>query len=442
MKKKLYIHIGTPKTGTTYLQEFFATNASVLKKFGIYYPSDAGKKYSLSNQHAPLITSLINKHIPAIPDAMNYTRGEAHDQFLEDMLKAKENDILISSEFFYDKVRLPADFKKIKKKLNQFDVKIIVYLRSQDDFYISRVQELIKSGHYVNPSVEDMIKRPYFYYSKMLDPWTQAFGKENIYVRVFDKNQWINGRLADDILSIIGVNKFSNFTDTPKNNEAISLKKALLLNEINKSLQPLSNKNSQDRWKHQSIRNVIIAMNVLNEGDMKTLLTVTERKNAMQRFNEDNKRLSEIYFDGSKLFIEEKMISNVDYKEKQHIMGDASKVIIFLIETILKIDQWKNIAMKLYKKIYLNKNGLDTEDYRVIKNSGLFDEEFYLRNYQDVNSAGIDPITHYLKHGVFELRNPSPSFNTKEYLEENREMLERGENPLVHYIRCIDHGNV
>lgn len=71
---------------------------------------------------------------------------------------------------------------------------------------------------------------------------------------------------------------------------------------------------------------------------------------------------------------------------------------------------------------------------KIIKNSGLFDEEFYLSTYQDVKNAGIDPIKHYVKSGSKENRNPNSSFNTKFYVTENPNVKYSNTNPLVHYI--------
>ncbi|HEB7537166.1 TPA: hypothetical protein RZH67_001698, partial [Campylobacter coli] len=56
-------------------------------------------------------------------------------------------------------------------------------------------------------------------------------------------------------------------------------------------------------------------------------------------------------------------------------------------------------------------------NYKIIKESGLFDKEYYYKNYPDIKAANIDPIEHYLKHGWFEGRNPSNYFKTSYYLK-------------------------
>ena len=70
----------------------------------------------------------------------------------------------------------------------------------------------------------------------------------------------------------------------------------------------------------------------------------------------------------------------------------------------------------------------------IINKSQLFDVEYYLNTYLDVKEAGIDPVRHYIKHGVREARNPSKDFNTREYIKSNPELFKMKSNPLVHYI--------
>ncbi|RXT04509.1 glycosyltransferase [Ammoniphilus sp. CFH 90114] len=71
---------------------------------------------------------------------------------------------------------------------------------------------------------------------------------------------------------------------------------------------------------------------------------------------------------------------------------------------------------------------------KTIKNSGLFDEAYYLENNLDVANAKMDPVEHYCYFGWRESRNPSDIFNTKFYLSNNEDVLEAGINPLYHYI--------
>ncbi len=70
------------------------------------------------------------------------------------------------------------------------------------------------------------------------------------------------------------------------------------------------------------------------------------------------------------------------------------------------------------------------EEYKIIKFSGLFDEEFYLKNY----NVNINPIIHYLLYAWKEGNNPSKFFNTEFYLSQYKDVKDSNINPLIHYI--------
>ena len=71
----------------------------------------------------------------------------------------------------------------------------------------------------------------------------------------------------------------------------------------------------------------------------------------------------------------------------------------------------------------------------MIKDSGLFNQAWYLKQYPDVKINGIDPVEHYLRFGADEGRDPSPEFNTLRYLKLYPDVADAGVNPLVHYIQ-------
>ena len=82
--------------------------------------------------------------------------------------------------------------------------------------------------------------------------------------------------------------------------------------------------------------------------------------------------------------------------------------------------------------------GLETRpvvdrDVETVRDSGIFDANYYLEQYPDIAESGADPLRHYLHHGASEGRNPSACFDTKYYLKHNRDVAVSGINPLLHF---------
>ncbi len=75
-----------------------------------------------------------------------------------------------------------------------------------------------------------------------------------------------------------------------------------------------------------------------------------------------------------------------------------------------------------------------SSDYKIVKKSGLFDEEYYLRAYSDIRKADIPPLKHFCEFGWRENRNPSSAFNTEIYLNDNPSIKNLDINPLIDFI--------
>ena len=73
-------------------------------------------------------------------------------------------------------------------------------------------------------------------------------------------------------------------------------------------------------------------------------------------------------------------------------------------------------------------------DALLVEKSGLFDAAWYLEHNPDVAALGMDPLTHFLKIGHAEGRDPSELFRCADYRAANPD-LPTGGNPLLHYLR-------
>jgi hypothetical protein len=67
----------------------------------------------------------------------------------------------------------------------------------------------------------------------------------------------------------------------------------------------------------------------------------------------------------------------------------------------------------------------------VLRESGLFDGAWYLRQYPEVARTGLSPALHYLRHGAAEGKEPNPEFSTQRYLAEHPRLSPDKDNPLL-----------
>jgi hypothetical protein len=72
--------------------------------------------------------------------------------------------------------------------------------------------------------------------------------------------------------------------------------------------------------------------------------------------------------------------------------------------------------------------GADTKrnDEMIIRESGIFDEDWYRAQNPDVARRGLDPVRHYLDEGALRGRDPSPLFHTFFYARQMAAYRQRG----------------
>lgn len=63
-----------------------------------------------------------------------------------------------------------------------------------------------------------------------------------------------------------------------------------------------------------------------------------------------------------------------------------------------------------------------------------FDSIWYLSTYPDVREAGIEPLEHFLQHGMREGRNPNSAFDGENYVRANPDIALFPYGPFMHYI--------
>ena len=326
--KTIYLHIGTPKTGTTYLQEFLRKNNKLLKEIGIYYPIEKDKKYvysrphvSLSWQHVPIIPSITGVKVNWLTSEETFLDGEALDELLRDIENAKEDKILLSSEVFYDVFTNKALIRNLRNAFNRYNVKIIVYLRRQDQYLLSYFQEGCKGGTFTSFNLEKILRLYHSslcYYSR-LSKWADVFGDSNIIVRPFEKNQLRENSLSKDFLSIIGIYDYSNFEEIPAINESLTLEQVIFLMNINKYLiGVLENDDDIKKIIHQKVRERVIRNKaILQRGNINQLLSYEERKKILEIYSCENENVVNRFLKEKtdKLFMEEPIIIESKFHE-------------------------------------------------------------------------------------------------------------------------------
>lgn len=202
--KEIYIHIGTHKTGTTSLQQFFAINQALLKKKGIRYPLTANMS---KVDHRRLVLSFYpNDGLPyckAIDDVK-----EPCEEWRTVLESKDEKKILISSEHFF--TCTPTIISEIRKITAQYRVWIVCYIRRQDELEESWYNQSVK-GFRNSGSLP--ISEGEYNTRKHFSDWQDIFGTQSLIVRPYEKEQFYQGNIFSDFLHhVFGIELSNDFT--------------------------------------------------------------------------------------------------------------------------------------------------------------------------------------------------------------------------------------
>ena len=305
--KTLYIHIGTPKTGTTSIQNFCGLNREKLREQGVLYPiMNYHYERKSVNRNCYFLTGTIKE---------NGTRNkEKEKQVFDNELQYivdcfKENDtILLSDESIWwaTSTRRKGLWKDLKKHSEQhnYQIKVIVYLRRQDQFMMSRYNQRLKTDFVASTQNFD----EYFAdmngrfkcvmdYRDRIDNIAKSISKENVIVKRFDRNYFYNGDLNQDFLNILGVKVDDSFQQLKETaNTGISVQSGEIKRVLNR-LKPIT---MAENNKLLEILNE--CENVLPESNT-SLMSTDEVKNFMEQFVDSNESIVDEYIgDGKPLF--------------------------------------------------------------------------------------------------------------------------------------------
>ena len=193
MKKKVYLHVGFHKTGTTAIQESLYSHSDQLRNLGISYTTKKGKA----------------NHREAWALSERYwgwkKRGGEKTSIVEwkkrvRYLKAQKIDSVLSSEFFSeindDQLNLMAN------DLKDFDVEVIFTIRPLAKLLGSSYQQYLKYG--IKASYEEWLEdifhnsekpkfTPTFWarhrHEEVISRWAKAFGNQKIHLVVVDESE-------------------------------------------------------------------------------------------------------------------------------------------------------------------------------------------------------------------------------------------------------------
>jgi hypothetical protein len=198
MKPRLYVHIGAAKCGSSAIQAFLGTNRTELLKKNIVVPDEklrfdgpfSGNQiwfFEYMRQDVEVNKDVVRRRLLALLDKV------------PDRENAK---IIVSAENLSNRHGFHRLFSGLR---NDFELRVIFYIRRQDEYLTSAWQQwYVKTHHDFWSWVLYSINRKGQWY-KDVEPWLETFGKEAITVRRFARTYLKNADLLQDFAEIVAL---------------------------------------------------------------------------------------------------------------------------------------------------------------------------------------------------------------------------------------------
>lgn len=298
--KTLYVHIETPKTATKAIQNFCWENPKVLEKYGYCYPD--------LHELCPWCTKVKNGHFLVNPFAIE---EKEQRQRAEQELYRRGMDLVTALFCVYDNVILSdegiyRDTYKRRRSLWQelkedgekygFCVKVVVYLRRQDEWLVSVWNQNVKLGNesVSNKTWEEFIAQQgesrQLNYFKKLEFISDVLGKDHVIVRRYEPGYFYGGTIYEDFLHAVGL-KFTEEYIISKEERNLSLTGNT--QEIMRIINGVTRLDEEDM---NFIRNILHRdEQISKEMYPSCLFSVRERKKIINTYRRSNRLVAEKY---------------------------------------------------------------------------------------------------------------------------------------------------
>ncbi|WP_052781518.1 coiled-coil domain-containing protein [Campylobacter coli] len=398
-----YVHIGTEKTGTTSIQEFLYINKSIIQKQNYFFAQSMGIKnhwdlaflgYSLNKKDSYILNNSL----------WNFQAIKQHKKNIFSKIKDEvkfNHKIIFSSELLQSRLTRKREIVKLYtffKKIGFTNIKVICYIRDANEMLRSLLSEAIKweeiDSFELKEEKEEYklgYKKNLFHFhhicnhKQTLQWWGEVFGKENLIVRLFDKNEFYQGDLLKDFIHSIGLEWDDEFIIPPKQNESLDLLGIDLLRRINKFL-PLFCNNARNIFRgdlhHFAVKHFTSKDSHLKFQPPKEIM-----QSYINYFEESNEWVRQEFFPHKERLFPKKDLSN--YKENYELKEMKPEYWDKIAEFIADIVSTKNQNIADKTIIIQNKDKVIVNQTNQINSlqTTLKDNKAHLIQAQNLNNT-------------------------------------------------------
>jgi hypothetical protein len=281
---RIILHTGWRKTGTSAIQHLLYNNRALLRDaFSINYPEAGlfGRAHHLGGW------ILLGKSAPRRirrPGTRPLARGGGFAEMLAETADTGCSTMLVSSEVLSQgDPSLPA---RLAEVLGGHRVEVIAYVRRQDRYIEARYNQRIKDGRLkvgLGEFTRDYLARPSLDYHEHFRRWAEAFGRESLKIRLYERAAFREGDVRRDLLDAIGIGDGALSFEEGQRNASLNFASVEFLRRLNSVPRAAIRRRHVLRFLEQRKGGSL---------DHTSLYAPAERRAVMEHYRESNRRFA------------------------------------------------------------------------------------------------------------------------------------------------------
>jgi hypothetical protein len=278
------LHIGRHKTGTSSLQKFLDMNRAALRERGFDYADEGRGRKIAHHELADVFARRVRAKFKEL-SAEEKTKVSA----VVDAVRATPV-VLLSSEAFQN-----AEPQIVAQYFLRGRTKVVCYLREQAEYVISAYQQKVHAtNHWL--SLEESVQPLVVNYDAFLHSWENAFGRDALQVRCYDRHLLKDGDIVADFADLLGIHDLSGFS-IDRRDQNPSIGGALL--ELKRVLNAFNDGAIDQRRMYKVMSSLAVSNEAWRRRPQLPAHRVEEIRESMRQ---SNQRMFARYFDGSDVF--------------------------------------------------------------------------------------------------------------------------------------------
>lgn len=311
--KRIYLHIGMPKTGSSSLQAFCGDNRQVLESYGYSYPIMPVAYPAISKvRNAHFLIGNMEQEAGGIDEAATSEKRRQGFSYLRESLERFPN-VILSDEGIWNTLteKRKGALEDIKAFCdnNGVELKVVVYLRRQDGYLESYWKQKIRRRAATWKWKRVVRHTPSYIaldYYEHLCGIAEQIGKDNLIVRRYERGSFggAEGTIFSDFLEAVGLEMTQEYVplseqrNTSLNNNYAEIKR-IMNHLLSEEAGP---REREGAW----LERIAVECSRFQKTSYESsMFSVKERKSFMKRYEEGNERTAREFMGEDTLFSED-----------------------------------------------------------------------------------------------------------------------------------------